>query len=206
MPSIPMMYTFDPHTRVHTGSRPAQVLNGKPLTQSAYATATPPPASIAEGHVARWTGTAWETVEDHRQHLDEKGTKQGGTPYWLPSEGDDWQSPPRYTDDLGPLPSGAVTVRPEKPAPTEAELFQQLRAERDRRLTATDYLLMPDYPLDDTLKGAVQLYRQALRDLPSQEGAPWDGGAEDTPWPEIPNVLQERQGSSTSSVYTPGVM
>ena len=115
MPSIPMMYTFDPQTRVHTGSRPAQVLNGKPLTQSAYATATPPPASIPEGHVARWTGSEWELVEDHRQHLDSKGTKQGGTPYWMPSEGDDWQSQPRYTEDLGPLPDGAVTVRPEKP-------------------------------------------------------------------------------------------
>ncbi|MEQ2653641.1 tail fiber assembly protein [Desulfovibrio piger] len=206
MPSIPMMYTFDPHTRVHTGSRPAQVVGGKALTQSSYATTMPPPASIPEGHVARWTGTAWETVEDHRQHMDSKGTKTGGTPYWLPAKGDDWQSPARYIEDLGPLPAGAVTVRPEKPAPTEAELFRQLRAERDRRLTATDYLLMQDYPLDDTLKGAVQLYRQALRDLPSQEGAPWDGGAEDTPWPEIPNVLQERQGSSTSSVYTPGVM
>ena len=89
---------------------------------------------------------------------------------------------------------------------SEAARFERLRSERDRRLAATDYLLMADYPLDDTLKGAVQLYRQALRDLPSQEGAPWDGGAEDTPWPEIPNVLQERQGSSTSSVYTPGVM
>ena len=206
MPSIPMMYTFDPQTRVHTGSRHAQVVGGKPLMQSAYATATPPPETIPEGHVARWAGNEWELVEDHRQHLDSNGTKQGGTPYWLPSEGDDWQSPARYMEDLGPLPAGAVTVCPEKPALTEAELFQQLRAERDRRLAATDYLLMPDYPLDDTLKGAVQLYRQALRDLPSQEGAPWDGGAEDTPWPEIPNVLQERQGSSTSSVYTPGVM
>ena len=115
MPSIPMMYTFDPHTRVHTGSRPAQVLNGKPLTQSAYATATPPPASIAEGHVARWTGTAWETVEDHRQHMDSKGTKTGGTPYWLPAEGDDHTSPPRYMETPGPLPAGAVTERPARP-------------------------------------------------------------------------------------------
>ena len=65
---------------------------------------------------------------------------------------------------------------------------------------------MPDYPLDDTLKGAVQAYRQALRDLPAQSGAPWDGGGEATPWPEIPSVLQEQQGSSTSSVYTPGVV
>ena len=115
MPSIPMMYTFDPHTRVHTGSRPAQVLNGKPLTQSAYATATPPPASIAEGHVARWTGTAWETVEDHRQHMDSKGTKTGGTPHWLPAEGDDHTSPPRYMETPGPLPAGAVTERPARP-------------------------------------------------------------------------------------------
>ena len=114
MPSIPMMYTFDPQTRVHTGSRPAQVVGGKPLTQSAYATATPPPDVITEGKVARWTGTQWELVEDHRQHLDSTGTKQGGTPFWLAGE-DDWQSPPRYTEDLGPLPAGAMTTRPEKP-------------------------------------------------------------------------------------------
>lgn len=69
---------------------------------------------------------------------------------------------------------------------SEEACFERLRSERDRRLAATDYLLMPDYPLDDTLKGAVQTYRQALRDLPSQEGAPWDGGGESTPWPELP--------------------
>lgn len=115
MSSLPMMYTFDPQTRVHTGSRPAQVVGGKPLTQSAYATATPPPETIPEGHVARWTGTAWETVEDHRQHLDSKGTKTGGTPFWLPAEGDDWQSQPRYMEMPGPLPAGAITERPDKP-------------------------------------------------------------------------------------------
>ena len=69
--------------------------------------------------------------------------------------------------------------------------FERQRAERDRRLSVTDYLLMPDYPLDNTLKEAVRLYRQALRDLPSQEGAPWDGGGEGTPWPEqIPQVAR----------------
>ena len=82
-------------------------------------------------------------------------------------------------------PDGAITFTPPEP-PSSASLFASLRAERDRRLAATDYLLMPDYPLDDTLKGAVQAYRQALRDLPSQEGAPWDGGGEATPWPELP--------------------
>lgn len=69
-------------------------------------------------------------------------------------------------------------------------LFSRLRAERDSRLTATDYLLMQDYPLDNPHKEAVRLYRQALRDLPSQEGAPWDGGGESTPWPELPAGLK----------------
>ena len=49
---------------------------------------------------------------------------------------------------------------------------------------------MPDYPLSDDQRTILQVYRQALRDLPSQEGAPWDGGAEDTPWPEIPNWVK----------------
>lgn len=113
------------------------------------------------------------------------------------------QKPDGY---LTPEGWAAAHPAPAPVPPTEAELFQQLRSERDRRLTATDYLLMQDYPLDNTHKEVVRLYRQALRDLPSQEGAPWDGGGESTPWPEIPNVLQERQGSSTSSVYTPGVV
>lgn len=184
------LYIYLPTNGEYTGSRPAQVVGGKELTRSAYATTTPPPASIPEGHVARWTGSEWELVEDHRQHLDSKGTKQGGTPYWLPSEGDGWQSSARYMEDLGPLPAGAVTVRPEKPAPTEDELFQQLRALRDRRLAATDFLLMPDYPISDDQRAAVQAYRQSLRDLPAQSGAPWDGGGEKTPWPELPADLK----------------
>ena len=73
---------------------------------------------------------------------------------------------------------------------SETARFERLRAERDQRLAATDYLLMEDYPLDNTHKEAVRLYRQALRDLPSQEGAPWDGGGESTPWPVMPVWLK----------------
>ena len=137
-----MMYMFDAKTREYKGSRPAQELNGKALTKSAFATPTPPPASIPEGYVARWTGSEWELVEDHRQHLDSKGTKQGGTPYWLPSEGDDWQSQPRYTEDLGPLPSGAVTVRPEKPlSVVKEEKEREVRSACDAAIIAS--LTMP---------------------------------------------------------------
>lgn len=100
---------------------------------------------------------------------------------------------------------GTISFTPPEPLSSES-LFASLRAERDRRLSATDYLLMQDYPLQEDQRIAVQAYRQALRDLPAQSGAPWDGGGEATPWPEIPSVLQEQQGSSTSSVYTPGVV
>lgn len=73
---------------------------------------------------------------------------------------------------------------------SEGSRFERLRAERDRRLAETDYLLMPDYPLSEGQRTVLQVYRQALRDLPSQEDAPWDGGGEETPWPEIPNWVK----------------
>lgn len=117
-----IMHTFDLTSGAFIGSRPAQVVGGKELTVCANATPVAPPADIPDGHAARWTDSAWEVVEDHRQHMDSKGTKIGGTPYWQPAEGDDWQSPPRYTEELGPLPDGAVTERPEKPAPTLEEV------------------------------------------------------------------------------------
>ena len=65
-------------------------------------------------------------------------------------------------------------------------LFRMLREKRDAKLGETDYLLAADYPVSPEKKEAVVAYRQALRDLPSQEGAPWDGGGDATPWPEKP--------------------
>ena len=84
---------------------------------------------------------------------------------------------------------GTITFTPPA-APSLESLFTNLRTERDRRLAATDYLLMPDYPISDDQRAVVQLYRQALRDLPAQPGAPWDGGGEATPWPELPAGLK----------------
>ena len=132
------MYTFDLRTGALTGSRPAQVVGGKELTICAGATPVAPPTDIPTGHAACWTGSAWEVVEDHRQHMDSKGTKIGGTPYWQPAEGDDWQSPPRYTEELGSLPEGAVTERPEKPAPTPQEIDSAREVEIKAELQSID--------------------------------------------------------------------
>lgn len=93
----------------------------------------------------RWTGTAWELVPDHRERsaaLYSPELVQKATDYWLPAEGDDWQSHPRRMKDIGPLPEGAVTVRPEKPTELalsearEAKLadFDRVMADIDRRL------------------------------------------------------------------------
>ena len=123
------MYTFDLRTGALTGSRPAQVVGGKELTICAGATPVAPPTDIPTGHAACWTGSAWEVVEDHRQHMDSKGTKQGGTPFWQPADGDDYTSQPRYMETLGPLPEGAVTERPKKP-------LSVLKAEKEREITA----------------------------------------------------------------------
>lgn len=91
-------------------------------------------------YVARWNGKEWEKVEDHRKHLNDRGQYDGGTPYWLPSEGDNYQSEPRYMTELGPLPEGAVTERPEK---TEKEIQEEnlnvLVSESESYLNATDY-------------------------------------------------------------------
>lgn len=74
------------------------------------------------------------------------------------------------------------------PGPTVENMFTALRAERDARLTATDKYLLPDYPTSADNLALIKAYRAALRDLPDQTGAPWDGGGELTPWPELPSA------------------
>lgn len=75
------------------------------------------------------------------------------------------------------------------PAPPSSEqLLDMLRTARDVRLAATDKYLLADYPISAENLTEVRAYRQALRELPVQDGAPWDGGGELTPWPELPSV------------------
>lgn len=76
---------------------------------------------------------------------------------------------------------------PEPEPLTEEQLFQNLRMIRDSKLQETDkYLSIADFPLSDELREKYKAYRQELRDLPSLDGAPWDGGGENTPWPKEP--------------------
>jgi len=47
-----------------------------------------------------------------------------------------------------------------------------VRAQRNARLTETDWAMMPDSPLIDYDKGIMASYRSALRDVPAQDGFP----------------------------------
>lgn len=132
--TIPQLHMYDLKTGEYTGSRDAtRRPNGEYMLEATGATPVALPADIPAGHIARWTGDAWEAVEDHRQHMDERGRKEGGTPYWLP--GDTWRSEPRYTEELGPLPTDALLAKPEKSA---EELAQEAQAKIKGRLAALD--------------------------------------------------------------------
>lgn len=72
------------------------------------------------------------------------------------------------------------------PVPTVEELAARVRAERDRRIAETDYLVMPDYPISQDKFEEIKVYRQALRDLPQQPGFPWNGTDDPAcPWPVL---------------------
>ena len=68
-----------------------------------------------------------------------------------------------------------------------AEAEEQVRSKRDTLISDTDYLLMDDYPISSEDLEAVKAYRTALRDVPQQEGFPYE-----VTWPERPAILAER--------------
>ena len=55
----------------------------------------------------------------------------------------------------------------------------EVRAERNTKLTATDWTQATDVP--QAIKDSYVTYRQALRDVPLQSGFPWT-----ITWPDAP--------------------
>lgn len=80
----------------------------------------------------------------------------------------------------------------------------RIRSERNRRLDATTWLVERHKEqtagnIETSLTGkdyaGLLTYRQALRDLPQQQGFPWSGdiNAPDVPWPIMPTFSQDPQ-------------
>jgi hypothetical protein len=67
------------------------------------------------------------------------------------------------------------------------EAWARFRAERDRRLAETDWVVARAYERGESVPEAWAAYRQALRDLPAQltDEQVLSG---DIPWPEVPQT------------------
>lgn len=62
-------------------------------------------------------------------------------------------------------------------------LSLDIRAKRNNLLSDTDHLIQSDYPISDEKKQEIKVYRQALRDMPQQDGFP-----ENIVWPDKPVI------------------
>lgn len=62
-------------------------------------------------------------------------------------------------------------------------LSLDVRLERNKLLSDTDHLIQSDYPISDEKKQDIKVYRQALRDIPQQDGFP-----DNIVWPDKPVI------------------
>ena len=62
-------------------------------------------------------------------------------------------------------------------------LSLDVRLERNKILSDTDHLIQEDYPISDEKKQEIKVYRQALRDIPQQDGFP-----DNIVWPDKPTI------------------
>jgi len=89
----------------------------------------------------------------------------------------------QYEDDKYFIKDGRPVARDVVQSPSGKEVSKPLSSEeirllRDKMLSQTDWTQIADAPVD---KGAWAIYRQALRDIPQQEGFP-----DDVHWPPRP--------------------
>lgn len=147
-----------------------------PYTHSAYTTPnTVAPINALRGTLPKIPEGCWlgEKNGEFVQIENHKG-KSGyvnGEPYEI--------------KEYGPLPDGWSDTLP---PPTTEELMSSLRSQRNAKLNATDKYLLADFPISPEKFEEIKAYRQILRDLPAQEGTPFDGGGDLTPWPHMPEV------------------
>ncbi len=84
--------------------------------------------------------------------------------------------------EVVPLTGDEIAAEMEARSTAEATA---VRMQRDALIATTDYLLMPDYPIDDKRLTDVRAYRQALRDVPLQTGFP-----QAIDWPTSPIITE----------------
>jgi hypothetical protein len=119
---------------------------------------------------------------EYPRHIGDIEVDPAGMADYAPVE---WVDPPSFNRDTERLYEGAPVqqdgqwrmnwVVAQIPA---GEMAAKVRAQRDEKLAATDWTQLADSPVN---KPTWATYRQALRDVPSQPGFPWN-----VQWPTQP--------------------
>lgn len=104
-----------------------------------------------------------------RENIEEQ-ERDGETTYTY----DEYRLPVPYRDNLLDAVEQNAAEWLEKAKNAEFErLAAEIRQKRDAELTKCDWTQATDSPLSNEAKTAWAAYRQALRDLPEQEGFPY---------------------------------
>ena len=101
------------------------------------------------------------------QYSMRQGVEQGADGKWYTK----YVLGPNFADPVG---EAAYKAR------IDAEMASNVRRDRNRKLSACDWTQLADNMAD---KAAWATYRQALRDIPSQDGFPWN-----VTWPTEPGA------------------
>lgn len=156
-------YSFDTKTKEYKGKVMVDKRDDGSVILPPNCTLIPPMEYTSHVNIPVFESNEWTLKEDNRKYLDSTGTPTGGTPYWLPSEGDNYYSEPRYMKELGPLPEGAVT---ERPAKTAEELQKEQLEEAIR--TSQETLDSTDYRVIKFMDKYIQTHPEALAEFEAE--------------------------------------
>lgn len=190
----PIYYRFSEdgyfENSVHAAPDPlASKREGHPVFIQPHSSTLVAPDEL-EGKWAKWTGENWDyvtlpkTVDELIAFGKIKHDQQ--TAFWnkMTQLRNELLKEQKYVKQ--DLVDGwwEITKIPEPTAEEiQAQKASEARSKRDYLISQTDYLLQPDYPISAEQLEEVKAYRQALRDVPEQDGFP-----ETIVWPEMPTV------------------
>jgi hypothetical protein len=160
-----MKYTYDEHN----------FFSGTIYTESSVGVSEAPPE--ARGKMRpKWNGTTWALTPDFRGTTwFNSETKK----YEVSAHPDDGRINPwvevvggTITDSFPPAAGYIFDYVTKEWIPDTAVKEAEVKAERNRLLAASDWTQMPDVTLAN--KAAWATYRQALRDITTQSGYPFE--------------------------------
>lgn len=106
-----------------------------------------------------------------------------------------------YIKEIESTPEGVRRFQIVENPPVSLEILaENARSERDRKITETDYYMMPDYPSDPNNVVEMKAYRQALRDIPEQSGFP-----KNVQWPVEPQFLSAKKNEGSIGLAKVGL-